>query len=93
MIQTRTENSTAKPSSAVSERRTAWNLVLWNLDHARAKAHDAARVAAISESDPDIVVLTETHDRIRPGGEGWRRWRRTLSSAAGELVGAPESRP
>lgn len=62
----------AVPLSALSEqRRTAWSLVLWNLDHARAKTHDAARVAAISESDPDIVVLTETHDRMRPEGEGW----------------------
>jgi len=67
-----TESPRAVPLSALTEqRRTAWNLVLWNLDHARAKTHDAARVAAISESDPDIVVLTETHDRIRPEGEGW----------------------
>jgi len=56
----------------ISERPGAtWNLVLWNLDHASGKTHDAARIAAISASDPDIVVLTETHDRICPEGEGW----------------------
>ena len=67
-----TESPRAVPLSALTEqRRTAWNLVLWNLDHAQAKTHDAARIAAISQSDPDIVVLTETHDRIRPDGQGW----------------------
>lgn len=67
-----TESPGSMPLSARSEQlQTSWNLVLWNLDHARVKTRDAARVAAISESDPEIVVLTETHDRIRPEGEGW----------------------
>ena len=72
MAQTTLEDPQAEPLSAPSEqRRTGWNLVLWNLDHAHAKSHDAARVAAISESDPDIVVPTETHDRVHPEGQGW----------------------
>ena len=45
--------------------------MLWNRDHAQAKAHDAARIAAVSQPDPDIVVLTETHYRMRPDGQGW----------------------
>ena len=75
--ETSTQLSTESPQTgptlrASSERpRSTWNLVLWNLDHARSKTHDPARSAAISQSDPDIVVLTETHDRIRPDGQGW----------------------
>lgn len=46
----------------------------WNLDHARALTRetgrsadrDEDRVALIDRFDCDVVVLTETHDRIRP---------------------------
>jgi hypothetical protein len=51
--------------------RSPWRLVVWNLDHARAKVHDAARVAAIDQSEADVIVLTETHDRVRPSGDDW----------------------
>lgn len=46
----------------------------WNLDHARALTRDTGRSALRDEDrvdlidrfDSDVVVLTETHDRIRP---------------------------
>lgn len=48
-----------------------WRLVVWNLDHALPKRHDAARIAAIDQAEADVVILTETHDRVRPSGDGW----------------------
>jgi hypothetical protein len=57
MTELRTDSPQAKPVSALpNQQRTGWNLVLWNLDHAGARNHDAARDAAMDEFDPDIVV-------------------------------------
>jgi exonuclease III len=36
----------------------------WNLDHARAQKHDAARLQILREVDADVLVLTETNDRV-----------------------------
>lgn len=51
----------------------------WNLDHARALTRDTGRsalrdkdrVALIDRFDCDVMVLTETHDRIRPSRSGF----------------------
>lgn len=43
----------------------------WNLDHAEPKKRDEDRIETIDRSDCDVIVLTETHDRIRPTGPSY----------------------
>lgn len=40
----------------------------WNLDHARARKHDAERLRVLHEADADVWVLTETNDRVELEG-------------------------
>lgn len=38
----------------------------WNVDHARSVSRDPDRVNLIDSADADVIVLTETRDRVRP---------------------------
>lgn len=44
----------------------------WNLDHAVTQKRDAERIKLIDDSECDVIVLTETHDRIRPTDSAYR---------------------
>ena len=44
----------------------------WNLDHCVPEKRDADRIKIIDNSQCDVIVLTETHDRIRPTDSSYR---------------------
>lgn len=49
-----------------------FRIATWNIDHARARSRDADRIAIIDSADADVLILTETSDRVRPTAGGFR---------------------
>ncbi len=45
----------------------------WNLDHAAPEKRDVERIGLIDSAECDVLILTETHDRIHPTDSSYKQ--------------------